>query len=127
MERELAASAAKHAEALEAMRQRHRRDLTSTTKAADALIRRASSIQFDSDLRHGYHYALQVTFSPRLVSAASCDRRELEFIAKRVALQVEQEIATSRFVQSAYDRFREREDEAWHPDYVYDTPQPLWE
>jgi dTDP-4-dehydrorhamnose reductase len=51
----------------------------------------------------GEQYAVMLRFQPRMMSAGWSTPEELRLIARMVANQVEGEIATARFIQSAHD------------------------
>ena len=82
--------------------QRHATELDERTKRVDAIIQRFSEMQW-SGPDEGDKYALQLCFDPRMIGYGNLDRRELELIAERFARQVQREIVTAKFVESARD------------------------
>lgn len=106
MEREIAEAKDSHSKQIADMRRRHEREIDETAKKVDEIIKRCSCIEFRHE--QGDQYAIMIRFEPRLMMGGACTSDELRFIAQRVACQVEREIATARFIQSARDLERQR-------------------
>jgi len=106
MERAIAEAKTEHAKQVADIRRRHEREVDETAKQVDKIIKRCSCIEFRRE--QGDQYALMLRFDPRMVLGGACTSDELRFIARRVAYQVEGEIATARFIQSASDLERQR-------------------
>ena len=82
--------------------QRHAAELEDRTQRVDRIIMRLGEIQW-SGPGSGNRYALQLSFDPRMIDFGNMEPCDLQLIAERFARQVEREIATSKFVQSARD------------------------
>ncbi len=79
-------------------REKHERELAKATEFARRVIDRCHHIRFDrgSDQR----YTVAIAFDVRMMAGLSYGH-DLEFIARHIGQQVEAEIATARFIQSA--------------------------
>ena len=87
------------------LRDSHKREIGKLKEAVDEIIRKASRVGFDRV--EGNRYSLRIDFDAGFMGGYSRSE-ELQLIAERVAYQVEREIASTRFVQSAYELERER-------------------
>lgn len=95
-------------------RHQYERDLAKARKVADEISRRAClvidrchDIQFDR--QHADQYVVQVAFDVRMLGGFRM-HKDLDFIAEHIGHQVEAEIASSRFIQSARGLEQERLD-----------------
>lgn len=84
-------------ERLRSLRQRHREDMEKTERIASEVVSRLSHIEFLPNADASY--TMHLRFSPRLVHCGM----DNQFVGKMLGRQVEQEIATSRYIESAYD------------------------
>lgn len=89
-----------HLNELKSIRAIYENSLNAQAKAVDKIVERACKIDF-SRLTGGV-YMISLSFNARLFEGLYHEE-ELRCLAKRVAGQVEAEIASSRFVQSARD------------------------
>lgn len=94
--------------ALKARYEQRERDLEQRLKGpVDEIVRRFSRVEFDRFQGGGERYAMRLDFDARLMGGYS-RREDMELLAERIAYQVEREIASCRFMQSARDLERER-------------------
>lgn len=73
---------------------------------ANKIIERARTIDFERN--EGGRYAITVTFNGDFMGGISRYGEPLEYIAERVARDIQREIATSRFVETADQNERRR-------------------
>lgn len=90
----------------------------------DALVQKVlskiSRLEFERD--EGSAYRIQLTFDPRAFGMSFCPPDELAYLARMVGRQVEEQLATKQFVDSA--RQYEKRARARSPGYFDLTPEP---
>lgn len=95
----------------------HKKQLEETKRAVAEIVERGSRVDFDRDHKSG-HYQVTVRFDPNMMGGLN--RYATDMIAEYVARDVHREIASCRFIESAKQREREREEYRLHQAYMMD-------
>lgn len=88
------------------IRERHKIELAAARRQANEIISRCSDIDFRRD--RGPVFVVTIMFDVRMMSGHAT-QDELRYIARVVGSDVEAEIASSKFVESANQHDREKE------------------
>jgi len=104
--REIDRERARHLAVELQLKEHHRKALTEATQRGRDIVNRLTAIEFDR-LKDN-QYRISFSFSPRLFDRLP-DVDDMRCIAEWVGDRVKYEIATSRFIQQAYDREMDRE------------------
>lgn len=97
---EVDAEKSKAGHRLAKLKQEHARELLEAGKKAEEVVSKLVDLQFRKD--GGRCYMLTVAFDPSLVIAFN-SRDDLRYVAEHVGRQVEDEIASTRFIKSAHE------------------------
>lgn len=86
---------------LRASKAKHDRDVERCTAQVDSLVQKVSTIHWRREPMGGY--SVMVTMNPDFLGGLSMHRDDLRFFAMRVGRQVEAQIATGHYIQSAHE------------------------
>jgi len=94
-----------HVQELNARYSKYQKELAESTgnlkRELDAIVRRCIIIDFQCG-PHVEMYTLNLSFAPELMAMPLCTQDQLRYIAESVGRQVEYEIATTKFRETAY-------------------------
>lgn len=113
-QREIDANIQLHLSQLRSINASNAKELEESRRQVKDIVEKATTIHFDRPQSRPEMYVVSVQFDPRMFGAGYLDRQQMEMVGATIGRQVQYEISSCRFIQSA-NQAEEQRLRMWPP------------